>query len=131
MNRKLAREMTMKLIFQMDIHDDFSNEMITRYIQELPDDSQISYIKELIEKFIKNKDKIDGIIEENSRGWKLNRIAKVDLTILRLAITEIYYMDDIPNSVSINEAVEMAKTFSTEESSSFINGILGSIVEKK
>jgi N utilization substance protein B len=131
MNRKLAREMAMKLIFQMDIQDDFSNERINKFLEELPEDNQRDYIRELAENFIKNKEKIDNSIEENAKGWKINRIAKVDLTILRVAIGEIYYMEDIPEIVSINEAVEMAKTFSSEDSSKFINGVLGSILEKK
>lgn len=131
MNRKLAREMVMKLIFQMDIQNDFSDEIVERFLEELPDDNQILYIKKSAQQFVENKNQIDKLIEENSKGWKFNRIGKVDLTILRVAITEIYYMDEIPEIVSINEAVELAKTFSTDESSSFINGVLGSIIEKK
>ncbi|MCT4621560.1 MAG: transcription antitermination factor NusB [Marinisporobacter sp.] len=131
MNRKLAREMAMKLIFQMDIQNDFSNERINKFLGELPEDNQRDYIRELAECFINNKEEIDNRIEENAKGWKINRIAKVDLTILRVAIGEIYYMEDIPEIVSVNEAVEMAKTFSAEDSSKFINGVLGSILEKK
>ncbi|TCO79193.1 transcription antitermination factor NusB [Marinisporobacter balticus] len=131
MNRKLAREMGMKLIFQMDIQNDFSDAMIERFLGELPEDDQAFYIKKLTENFIENMEQVDKLIEEHSKGWKLNRIGKVDLTILRVAITEIYYIEDIPEIVSINEAVEMTKTFSTEESSKFINGVLGSILEKK
>ncbi|QZY56959.1 transcription antitermination factor NusB [Crassaminicella profunda] len=131
MNRKLAREMAMKLIFQMDIQNNFSNEITNKFLEEFPEDSQIDYIKKLAENFIENKEQIDNMVEENARGWKINRIAKVDLTILRVAIVEIYYMEDIPEIVSINEAVEMAKTFSAEDSSKFINGVLGSILEKK
>ncbi|QXM06023.1 transcription antitermination factor NusB [Crassaminicella indica] len=131
MNRKLAREMAMKLIFQMDIQNDFSNKMIDKFLEELPEDHQLDYIKKLAEIFINNKEHIDNMIEEHAKGWKINRIAKVDLTILRVALTEIYYMKDIPEIVSINEAVEIAKTFSTEDSSKFINGVLGSIIEEK
>ncbi|WZL71441.1 transcription antitermination factor NusB [Clostridiaceae bacterium 35-E11] len=132
MNRKLAREMAMKLIFQMDMQNDFSHTIITKYLKDLPDDEhQIIYIQNIANAFTDNHIFIDQKIEENVKEWKLNRIAKVDLAILRLAITEIFYFEDIPNSVSINEAVEMAKTYGTEESSKFINGILGTIMEKK
>lgn len=132
MNRKLAREMAMKLIFQMDMQNDFSETLITKYLEDLPDDDQqIHYIKKIGHTFTDNHGMIDQKIKENVKEWKFNRIAKVDLAILRLAITEIFYFEDIPESVSINEAIEMAKTYGSEESSKFINGILGSIMEKK
>ncbi len=132
MRRKTAREIAMQLIFQMLIQDDYSNEMIAKLLQKISEENeQLSYIKNIVLRFTQNMQEIDSLIEENSPDWKLNRMAKVDLAILRVAVTEILYFDDIPESVSINEAVEIAKKFSTEESGSFINGILGSIVEKK
>lgn len=131
MQRRLAREMVMKLIYQMDIQGEFSTDMVDRFIETLPEDEQNKYIREIAEKFIQNKDQIDQLVDENSKQWKLARIAKVDLSILRVAITEIQYDEDIPENVSINEAVELAKTFSSDESGSFINGILGSIMKNK
>lgn len=132
MRRKTAREIAMQLIFQMLIQDDYSNEMIAKLLQKISEENeQLSYIKNIVLRFTQNMQEIDSLIEVNSPDWKLNRMAKVDLAILRVAVTEILYLDDIPESVSINEAVEIAKKFSTEESGSFINGILGSIVEKK
>ncbi|WP_053957127.1 transcription antitermination factor NusB [Inediibacterium massiliense] len=131
MNRKLAREMVMKLCFQMDIQNDFSEEMIEKFLKDLPENDQENYIKKVATSFISNKEKIDQLIEKHSKGWKINRLAKVDLTILRIAITEIYYIEDVPEVVSINEAVELSKKFSTDESSKFINGVLGSILEDK
>jgi len=130
MRRKEAREKVMHLLFQMDAHNEYSNDFLNRNIDDSSmEGNQADYIKNIAILYITNKDKIDHIIEENSKDWKLNRIAKVDLAILRVAITEIYYFNDIPHSVSINEAVELAKTFSTEESGSFINGILGNIAK--
>ena len=70
---------------------------------------------------------LDNIISENSIGWKINRISKTSLCILRLSIFEIKFMEDIPASVSINEAVELAKKYSTPEDASFINGILSTV----
>ncbi|WP_129597784.1 transcription antitermination factor NusB [Anaerophilus nitritogenes] len=131
MNRKLAREMVMKLCFQMDIQNDFSEEMIGKFLKDLPENDQEDYIKKVAMSFILNKEKTDKFIEKHSKGWKINRLAKVDLTILRIAITEIHYIDDVPEIVSINEAVELSKKFSTDESSKFINGVLGSILEDK
>jgi N utilization substance protein B len=131
MRRKLAREMAMKLIFQMDIHDDYSDFMIDKYLEALPQEDQTNYIQMVVCNFIHHKDEVDSSIEQHSKAWKLNRMAKIDLAILRVAVTEIYFHEDIPEGVSINEAVEMAKIYSTQQSSRFINGILGSIVEKK
>ena len=75
---------------------------------------------------------LDNIIKENLEGcWNYNRIAKIDLAILRVAVNEIYYLDDIPESVAINEAIEIANKYSTDASYKFINGILGTIVRAK
>lgn len=131
MNRKLAREMAMQLFFQMDIQNDYSTEVIDRFLEDLSEDPQVFYIKEVAKNFIDHKEIIDSIIEKNIKQWKLNRIGKVDLAILRVASTELYYQEDIPKGVSINEAIEMAKKYGTEESGSFVNGILGSITEMK
>jgi len=132
MRRKIEREIAMQLILQMLIHNDYSDEMISKLLHTISEDNeQLPYIKNILLRFTQNRQTIDSLIEENSSDWKLNRMARVDLAILRVAVTEILYFDDIPESVSINEAVEIAKKFSTEESGSFINGILGSIVEKK
>ena len=132
MGRKEAREKAMHFLFQLDMQNDYSMDFINKSLEYLEfEGNQNSYIEKIIFLFIENKDPIDKLIMENSKEWKINRIAKVDLAILRVAITEINYFEDIPESVSINEAVELAKTFSTEESGSFINGILGNIVKVK
>ena len=67
---------------------------------------------------------LDALIDEKSTGWKTNRMAKVDLAIIRLAVYEIKFEDDIPTKVSINEAVELAKKYGADESGSFVNGVL-------
>ena len=72
---------------------------------------------------------IDGILNENAKGWKTTRMNKVDLTILRLAVFEIRWDEEIPVGVAINEAVELAKKFSGEESPAFVNGVLGKIAQ--
>jgi N utilization substance protein B len=132
MHRKVAREIAMQLMFQMSIQNDYSVEVINQFLQQIPEKSrQINYIQKIAQTFIQNKDKIDLTIEKSSMDWKLSRMAKVDLAALRIAVTEILYFDDIPVIVSINEAIELVKKFSTEESGSFVNGILGSIIEKK
>ena len=86
------------------------------------------YIEDIVRGVFKNLAELDGIVESNAKGWKLTRIARIDLSILRLCIYEIKYRDDIPFTVSINEAVELAKKYGEEESGAFINGILSKAV---
>jgi len=89
------------------------------------------YSVKLVKTFIENKESIDEQIKEHSKGWDVDRLLKVDRDILRISITELLYFEDIPASVSIDEAVELAKKYGTEESSSFINGILRQVYEIK
>lgn len=136
MNRKEAvnarvaeRENLMQMIYQMGITGDFSQEAYDRYINtEISLSKESKYSKELFAALSQHLADIDKEIGEHSIKWKTDRMPAVDLAILRLALTEIHYMENIPVSVSINEAVNMAKKFSTEKSASFINGVLGKIV---
>ena len=136
MNRKEAvnarvaeRENLMQMIYQMGITGDFSQEAYDRYINtEISLSKESKYSKELFAALSQHLVDIDKEIGEHSIKWKTDSMPAVDLAILRLALTEIHYMENIPVSVSINEAVNMAKKFSTEKSASFINGVLGKIV---
>jgi N utilization substance protein B len=128
MGRRAAREIAMKLVYQLDIQKDSREEQIRQTLeQENLTENDTNYITDVVEGVFKNVEHIDRIIETYSKGWKLSRISKVDLAILRLSIYEINFREDIPFNVSVNEAVELAKSYSTEESSSFINGILGKV----
>lgn len=132
MNRKLAREFCMKVLFQMSIHNQYDLETVQRELDYLGvDTQQEDYILTLTKAIIDHRSEIDGIIVDFAKGWKLERIAKVDLAILRVAFGEILYMDEIPSAVSINEAIEIGKKYSGDEASAFINGILGKYVEEK
>ncbi len=93
-------------------------------------DNDRVFFTDLIKGVIENIDRINEIIEENLKSWKMNRIAKTDLAILQLAVYEIFYRDDVPDSVAINEAVELGKEYGTDDSGSFINGVLGKIVRE-
>lgn len=136
MNRKEAvnarvaeRENLMQMIYQMGITGDFSQEAYEGYINtEISLSKESKYSKDLFAALSEHLDEIDKEIGEHSIKWKTDRMPAVDLAILRLALTEIHYMENIPTSVSINEAVNMAKKFSTDKSASFINGVLGNIV---
>jgi N utilization substance protein B len=90
--------------------------------------------EELRQKFfqvVEHREEIDRKIQEKARGWTLKRMAKADVTVLRLALYEILFDENIPSGVAINEAVEIAKKFGTDNSSSFVNGVLGSVVREQ
>lgn len=128
MNRRQAREEAFILIFEKHFNTLTTDEIleIAFEVRDLkPDD----YIKTVFSGVYDNLELLDNIIAENSIGWKIGRISKTSLCILRLSIFEIKFMEDIPASVSINEAVELAKKYSTPEDASFINGILSTVVK--
>ena len=92
---------------------------------ELPDEKQMAYIRRLTELTMENRSEIDGYIERYAKGWKLERISKTALAVMRCAICEILYMDDIPNAAAINEAVELDKGYDEPDTVAFVNGVLG------
>ena len=93
-----------------------------------PNDKQLAYIRELTSQTASHLDELNAAIERYSHGWKVDRISKVAANILRCAMAEILYVDEVPVSVTINEAVELAKGYEEPETVSFINGILGTFV---
>ena len=130
MKRTDAREMIMQLIFQMEAQKDFSSEARITYRENNFDGTdQEAYFDKIMDTFLENRTAIDAQIEEASNKWHLGRMGKVDLAVLRVALTELRLKDDIPQSVAINEAVNMAKKFGSEESGKFVNGLLGNIVK--
>lgn len=129
MGRRYARESAMKLLYQMEMNDDFSDKAMEVFFDNNKFDSgEKLYIDDAIRTIVENLKSIDSSIDAYIDGWQLHRLAKVDLSILRIAIYEIVYREDIPIQVSINEAIEIAKKYSTDEASRFINGVLGSFV---
>jgi transcription antitermination protein NusB len=134
MSRKLAREAAMRLMYEYEITDILA--MTSLY--EMPDvlgvekmsPANIEYIDSIVQDYPSKKEEIDEIIGKNSISWNLDRISKVDLSILRLAFYEILYTDT-PNNIIINEAVEIAKKYSSEKSSKYINGVLGGYLKNK
>jgi N utilization substance protein B len=128
MGRRASREMAMKLLYQLEIQKDDREAQKERFFEEnslAPNDK--AYINDIIDGVFANKEAISNLIEKYSKGWKISRISKIDLSIMRLSIYEICYRNDIPYNVSVNEAVELAKRYSGEEAGSFINGILSRI----
>ena len=138
MNRREIREAALCMIFDYSFHsDDDGNEQLELYLDNFQDKDEKNISEELRndEYFTKvyfgvisNLSELDEVIETLSKKWSKKRISRVSRSILRLALYEIKYMDDIPSEVSINEAVELAKKFDADESYTFVNGILGSHV---
>lgn len=132
MGRKNAREGTMKLLFQMDNTGDYSDESLNIFLENFSfDESETEYILNTVRDLIDKKEIIDKHIDEQLKGWSINRLASVDLAVLRIAIYEIIYRDDIPIEVSINEAIETTKKYSSEDSYKFVNGVLGGFVRSR
>ena len=128
MGRRGSRELTMKLLYQLEIQKDDRDIQLQRAVEENNlKGKDADYLVSMVESVFENLGYIDGIIETNSKGWKIGRISKVDLSIMRLSICEICFREDIPYNVSVNEAVELAKKFSSEESGAFVNGILSKV----
>lgn len=132
MSRKTARESVMKGIFEMSINKNSMEETYDNLVEEIDiDKDQEIYVKELLNGITTKAEELDLIIEKYLINWKIQRLSKIDLAILRLCTYEILYRDDIPNRVTINEGIELAKKYSDEKSASFINGILDKISKNK
>ena len=132
MSRRELREQIFKLIFRVEFNDREEMSEQERFFFEddelVADEKDAAYISEKGNHIIEKLDEIDGLINKQAKGWTTQRMGKVDLTILRLAVYEILFDDDVPVGVAINEAVELAKRFGQEESSGFVNGVLAKFV---
>lgn len=143
MTRTTAREIAMHLVYELEFQDDLPEELMdkvfhedyyphlaeeTDLYQEKPNAKQQAYIAQCVHGVYLKKQEIDGIIEKYAVGWKVSRISKVSLAVLRLSIYEILHVEDAPAGAVINEAVEIARRYEEEDKVSFINGILGSFV---
>ncbi|MBB6625183.1 transcription antitermination factor NusB [Clostridium gasigenes] len=133
MNRKKSREIAMELLFGMTLSKNTLEETIEHFIEEYEmklKTIDVEYIKNILEVVEKNKEIIDEKITVALVNWKLDRISKVNLTILRLAVAEMLYLEDVPEKVAINEALELTKIYSDEKSVAFINGVLDNTFKK-
>jgi transcription antitermination protein NusB len=132
MNRKQSREIAMELLFQMTINKETVEDTITNFEEHTDYDIKevdFSYVKNVLNGVFENQLIIDNTIEKYLVNWKLKRISKINLSILRICTFELLFDDDIPNKVSINEAVELAKKYSEDNSVSFINAVLDRIMK--
>ena len=127
--RRAAREQALKWLYQVDVGKTPMEEAVALTHTDL-DDEGVAFARQLLDGAIANIKEIDALIAHYAKDWSLDRMASLDRNILRLAILEILHMPDIPHSVSVDEAVELAKKYSTAESSRFVNGVLGSLLRE-
>jgi len=129
--RRKAREAALKVLYQMDLMGQEAEAAFEIFCRHFPPDDEVRpFARQLCSGVAENQVRIDELIEEYSEHWSIGRMAIVDRNILRIAIFELRYCPDIPESVTINEAIELEKQYGAEESGSFVNGILDKIARK-
>lgn len=129
MSRRAAREAALQTLFQIDIGKISIDKAVAFVVEENKlKKKQEEFIRLSVQGVMENLDRIDDIINEVSIDWDLERMADVDRSIIRLALYEICFSEEVPPNVAVNEAIELGKTFSTAESGKFINGILGKVL---
>ena len=131
MTRRELRENVFQMLFRVEFHEEGEmTEQIVLFEEEIEGikEEDSAYINHKCNDIIAKIEEIDAAINEAATGWKTSRMGKVDLTIIRLAVYEIKFEEDIPAKVSINEAVELAKKYGTDNSASFVNGVLAKLV---
>lgn len=134
MTRSELREHVFKMLFQIEFNDSADMpDHVKNYFETLEDarEQDKDYIQRKYEAVASCVEEIDGLLNDTAKGWKTSRMSTVDLTILRLAVYEMKWDDDVPEGVAINEAVELAKRFGGDSSSSFVNGILGKLAKQE
>ena len=142
-DKRLARELALDILYQAEIRDQLPTEVLSFHRHqgwsllsnddspvEAPSEQAVGYVSRLIEGVQEHLSEIDARIAHSSDRWALDRMPVVDKNLLRLALYELLWVPDVPDAVVINEAVEIAKSLSTEESGKFINGILGRVADE-
>lgn len=142
MSRKKAREIALHLVFEMGFNEFEADQILTDRLDEnimqsiageielyagKLDDKQTAYIIDVVRGVAVHLAELDELIDVNARGWTIKRISRMTTAVLRLALYEMKYVDDVPVGAAINEAVELAKMYESDEAGAFINGILGTV----
>lgn len=131
MSRRELREQIFKMLFRIEFHEGMEKEeQMQLFLEEEEEISKedSEYIRNKYENIVEHLEEIDASVNEKAKGWKTSRMAKVELSLIRLAVYEIQYDEDIPAGVAINEAVELAKKYGADSSPAFINGVLAKFV---
>lgn len=130
MTRREIRELIFKMVFRVEFHEEEEIPQQLRLFMDTLEEAgeeDRAYIEHKVEDILSHLDEIDAIIDEKATNWKTSRMAKVELTLIRVAVYEIRFEDDMPTGVAINEAVELAKVYGEENAASFVNGVLARI----
>ncbi len=127
LTRRQQRIWALQVLFEIDFQGIHSKEAITNLEEREPKTIEAEYTKKIIAIVEENLEEINKKIEQYSKEWRINRMPRVDASILRMAAAENDYIDGVDDSIAINEAIEIAKEFSAEKSSKFINGVLGAL----
>lgn len=128
--RRTARERALQALYQLDMSGGSPEEALASAWESVaaeipkPDPNAVTFAREVVLGVVQNLQEIDGLIEAHSHNWRIDRMDRIDRNVLRLAIFELRFRDDIPRKVTLNEGIELGKTFGTEGSSAFINGLL-------
>lgn len=128
--RRIVREKALQILYAYEMNKESFDLLMQDLLIEIKDEEDISFAKNLISKVIDNVKELDAWISKRVNNWEMNRIALIDKILLRIGICELLYFADIPPKVSINEAIEIAKIFSTAGSGKFINGILDAVLSE-
>jgi len=129
--RRLVREKTLQALYALELSDDTQEHILSYTVDKLRDDKvSHEFARMLFRRCIEAQQEIDPLIRAHVENWEFDRIALIDKLLLRMTITELLFFEEIPPKVSINEAIEIAKKFSTEKSGQFINAILDAIFEQ-
>jgi transcription antitermination protein NusB len=141
MRRRLAREIAVQSLYQMEMNEVTAEESVTMLLEEAhQEENEIraergdidaidSHVRELVYGVSERLDAIDDMLQHYLTGWQVDRLSRVDRQVLRLACYEMVFRDDVPPKAAINEAIELSKFFGTEESGKFVNGVLGRLLE--
>ena len=124
------REAVLKVLYAREISDESPKIIFQRFMDSFLNGKNYQYSNDLFFCVVKYQDRADELIRRHLQNWTFERIALIDRILLRMGVSEIFYMDDIPPKVTISEMVEIAKVFSTKESSGFVNGILDSVLKE-
>lgn len=126
-NRRESREFVFKLLYESGFHEDAELQEVYKTALEERGTEENDYIKTVFFGVCEKRSEIDEIIRKNSIGWKVDRISRIALAVMRLSTYEMLYMSDIPSNISINEALELIKRYDEESARTFVNGILDAV----
>lgn len=123
MKRRKARELALQTLFTMDLSEADASDALQHVLEEA-EEKEDAFLESIVSNFVEHKEEIDNKLSSNIESWTIDRLGNVDRNILRIALVEIDFLEDVPKSVTINEAIEIAKIYGDDDSSKFINAVL-------